>query len=87
MRDRDLASESDGRAQHRRSRGRANPRRIRVNLGDVLIDRDEISGDGVNLVRGWRHRGTAGRLHLGFRAPLRDRSGERLDASETRRPD
>ena len=47
MRDRD--PEADGRAQRRKPEAKRVVYRIGVNLGDVLIDGDDILGDGVNI--------------------------------------
>ena len=47
MRDRD--PEADGRAQRRAPEAKRIVYRIGVNLGDVLIEGDDILGDGVNI--------------------------------------
>ena len=49
--------------------------RIGVNLGDVLIDGDDILGDGVNIARGWK--ASRSRAVSAFLAPLTNMCAEK----------
>ena len=40
--------------------------RIGINLGDILIEGDDIVGDGLNAQRGLKSRRTRRHLHLFF---------------------
>ena len=49
--------------------------RIRINLGDILIEGDDILGDGVNIAA--RLEGSLNRVVSVFRHPLMSRSDAR----------